>query len=807
MKSIPSNKPSKSSSSSTNKDTSSSSSSSLVYLEAIHIFALANLLRRPIIVVSFDFLKDIQPIFLKGIYLPILQRSEICVKNPIILAYHNFHFLPLLTALDDDSLISYEIQNNEKYFHFENIQLINKFGQDEYEKAVKPKYNDSYLRKKSDKFYNFFPLVTSNFEQIPILFSKEEEKSNSEKYLKEYLQTRIIEIDLNDPKSFNKNYLTEFDTIQVLCCEISRKITSFPQDGIENYLTFLNDTIKNSNTKSYKNQYPIKNSPSSSRDLDSFERDDYIESTYREPVISNRKSPVPQINQSKTRIEQSHQENITRIEVGKKEPEDELNESTKNSKNDMCIIKSCENSRLKDEKYRGLCTDCYNDLLHRSKQTINSNNYCKIKNCPNPRTEDEKYHGYCVSCFTNLVNQQRQNVNLVEYCKNRECSNLRIPDSKYLGLCIKCYQDVSSEPKQLTTPEDYCRITSCGSLRLKEEKYRGLCFNCYRVSAIQANKVTNLDNLCKNKHCSNQRIGDEPFRGYCSNCFKDYLDLTNASNSSTNTSTKSIDARNFSGDLSTSGGHENIMAVTDKLKICEPEYKTNLCKNEECSIKIKLQDTYNGYCNDCYKKIFRTDTRANNNLKNKQLVVIVKHDEDQVNKDHTTTKRYDATEYTDQYGAVNTKSLNNNNIRTIQTKNKLCKNPRCMELIQSSSINMNNNDYCNKCMKSLSFEKLKTINNPDRNGVELPIANNYQSAYNNSPTSFTPTSKLYNNEAFKKKETVLRLNSEQYDNLAKPNGYTNTNTDSIYQPYFCKRCYRPSKNFTCTNCYQYNYSL
>ena len=70
----------------------------LTFLEDAHVFALANLLQRPIIVVSPEYLNDLQPNFMRGIYLPLLHSPSNCYKKPILIAFWQFHFLPLVFA-------------------------------------------------------------------------------------------------------------------------------------------------------------------------------------------------------------------------------------------------------------------------------------------------------------------------------------------------------------------------------------------------------------------------------------------------------------------------------------------------------------------------------------------------------------------------------------------------------------------------------------------------------------------------------------------------------------------------------------
>lgn len=70
-------------------------------LEEIHIFVLANVLRRPIIVLSQHTLYSVtgeafQPVTMGGIYLPLLCDSLDCCKTPLTIGFANGHFAPLV---------------------------------------------------------------------------------------------------------------------------------------------------------------------------------------------------------------------------------------------------------------------------------------------------------------------------------------------------------------------------------------------------------------------------------------------------------------------------------------------------------------------------------------------------------------------------------------------------------------------------------------------------------------------------------------------------------------------------------------
>lgn len=71
-------------------------------LETIHVFALAHVLKRSIIVVSDTVLRnangeELAPIPFGGIYLPLECPSEQCIRSPLVLCYDSAHFSPLVS--------------------------------------------------------------------------------------------------------------------------------------------------------------------------------------------------------------------------------------------------------------------------------------------------------------------------------------------------------------------------------------------------------------------------------------------------------------------------------------------------------------------------------------------------------------------------------------------------------------------------------------------------------------------------------------------------------------------------------------
>ena len=76
-------------------------------LEEFHVFVLAHVLRRPIVVVADTILKNssgeaLAPIPFGGIYLPIECEAAKCHRSPLVLTYDASHFSALV-AMEQDS--------------------------------------------------------------------------------------------------------------------------------------------------------------------------------------------------------------------------------------------------------------------------------------------------------------------------------------------------------------------------------------------------------------------------------------------------------------------------------------------------------------------------------------------------------------------------------------------------------------------------------------------------------------------------------------------------------------------------------
>ncbi|KAI6657558.1 OTU domain-containing protein 7B-like [Oopsacas minuta] len=119
-------------------------------LEEVHIFALAHVINRPIIVISDSVLQDvdgrpISPVYFGGVYLPLDRDPKKCYQIPIVLTYCCSHFAPLVACYND--LIAPGVSTIR--FQEVVIPLVGPEGdrlsiqfQDEYDKPILSSFNN-----------------------------------------------------------------------------------------------------------------------------------------------------------------------------------------------------------------------------------------------------------------------------------------------------------------------------------------------------------------------------------------------------------------------------------------------------------------------------------------------------------------------------------------------------------------------------------------------------------------------------------------------------------------------------------------
>lgn len=207
-----------------NDDHSRTSIYTQIYLEDIHIFAVANLLRRPIIVLALETLNDITPIGIRGVYLPLLNAPKDCIRQAIVIGFHNSHFVPLVFVKDT----------------FNQAEETNGvIGDVFYDNEIfETPLNCTYIKPDRKRTYNYLPLVNKNsngIESMKIQFLKQNEEKNVIKLLEDYLETAFVKT----PDS------SETNPIHIIAAKVfSQKYTS--SNTIDMFIDYVNKIARKS---------------------------------------------------------------------------------------------------------------------------------------------------------------------------------------------------------------------------------------------------------------------------------------------------------------------------------------------------------------------------------------------------------------------------------------------------------------------------------------------------------------------------------------------------------------------------------
>lgn len=136
-------------------------------LEQLHVFALAHILRRPIIVYGVKYVKSFRGEAIgyarfEGVYLPLLWEQSFCVRSPLALGYTRGHFSALVSM--------------EPYSRLEggNAGGANNLGPDELQ-------------------VTFLPLMDRDRKLLPVHFLTQAELGREESILRQWLDVCVTE--------------------------------------------------------------------------------------------------------------------------------------------------------------------------------------------------------------------------------------------------------------------------------------------------------------------------------------------------------------------------------------------------------------------------------------------------------------------------------------------------------------------------------------------------------------------------------------------------------------------------------------
>lgn len=410
------------------------------YLEDIHVFVLANVIRRPIIILGHSMVHSptgeaVAENNFPGIYLPLLWHPSVCVKSPIVLGYSNSHFSPLLGT---------EIPKTDKRSLLES--------------AV--------------------PLVTKESENLVIRFLKEEEESHYD-MLNLYMD--LVEINL-----------TRSDAVHFLPCA-KLKYKKLPQfDLVKDHLFELQKIFTELCEKQNENQNSLSDVNMTDDKLQSSEeillQEESInfntEEKEKTVALKEKKILEPFDTEKELNVEMTSLENpkvtstvnfasslehkcsfkkCTNFTTAKTYPYCQVHRRKRSNSFDEVSPETGSDIHVTEQAYRNSMNAKLGNLNETSKP-------CKAENCS---LYGLKEWGY-------MCSQHRYNKQISEAAVSNEWHKCRNPDRRcsqegkaYLsGLCNKCYLNKGKSNLDI----ENCKNPHCE--RLGKKQYNSYCCNC-----------------------------------------------------------------------------------------------------------------------------------------------------------------------------------------------------------------------------------------------------------------------------------------------------------------------------------------
>ena len=483
----------------------SSETNSLNALEEIHIFALANILRRPILVLCDDvhrgnYDESLADVNLGGIYLPLLCDSVDCIKSPIVIGYHQGHFMALVTTEDGSTS-----------------------GED-------------IIKRQRNK--NAVPLVKYDDSPMQLHFLLPDEQQNSDRLLREYLNCSRIEYTSDDVTR----------TILVATMQ-SQEPEAHLDQMFKTYFAALQDVYLEKLAErqlSMSGQYYGQLSSAS---------------TSHPPPYNMQYYPESQtVSQSTARCCSAHKRCKNVVCKNYTTQTQDYCHQCRKTKPQLCTSPGC--TFIANPEYEGLCSQCftrYRAILEQGQgmttPSAPPSNKCSTSDCHWQACLH--FNGKCRECYLRCLQDPsgtttaeppktirnensiqmvppslpRQNSQL--FCAIQTCNNpLRSTEQFYCEACAASLptndvRPVSNigQPGAINTNYKTCRISGCN---MHAVTYHGqLCYEHYHESLRRHKSKNNLTSQTKERmKCINgcTFYGDPENNYLCSQCYAQSLD-------------------------------------------------------------------------------------------------------------------------------------------------------------------------------------------------------------------------------------------------------------------------------------------
>ncbi|XP_030051379.1 tumor necrosis factor alpha-induced protein 3-like isoform X1 [Microcaecilia unicolor] len=599
-------------------------------LEQIHIFILANILRRPIIIIADNVLRSLEtgssfaPVNVGGIYLPLHWPAQECYRHPIVLGYDSQHFAPLVTLKDSGPEI----------------------------RAV--------------------PLVSNErgrFEDLKIHFMTEAEGKTKEKLLKEYLilieipvqgwdhsTTHLINAAKLDEGNLPEEINLMEDYFQLVQHEYKKWQENSEQtrrgpcfrDRVEVSLSQLSLVEMKCETLNCPFYMSVSTQPFCHECFDQKQRED----TSSTKTVNEKPKAIGTVcsrGELSNHSERTSEESVT----GSRSTPPTAPSLFLYSETNAMKCKSPDCPFTLNMELNGFCERCYNSTQPRMSSSVEKARQLDIMKCRECLQDTTRtFNGICSSCFRRTT----------EYSTNISSSfpptahQRSMSDPSHLSrslLQLSCHTPCNNRPGDILGPQQpqtpfnagdragsrKCRKTNCPFFgTLQNEGFCTLCFvefeeNAGDPSQIQQ-KISRRNSptsgyskpsaavfcstsACLGKKCST--LGSTVFEGYCQKCFvegqnKRYQEARKTEERLVRESEKTNQHRDlgtpsFPRKCGKSSCSNNVIyRNADLCGECEQgrsrDHTTEAAPKQRC--RAPGCDHYgnnrcNGFCNECYQ--------------------------------------------------------------------------------------------------------------------------------------------------------------------------------------------------------------
>ncbi|XP_013399776.1 LOW QUALITY PROTEIN: tumor necrosis factor alpha-induced protein 3-like [Lingula anatina] len=454
-------------------------------LEEAHIFVLANILRRPIIILCDSVIRNIQevtvgPNYFGGIYLPLLWKPQDCEKSPIVLAFDGYHFTPLASA---------ENAPHEDAKALSSLHAV--------------------------------PLVTHEYEPLTVHFLLQEEERKVYEIMQDYM--KVIEVP----------YTTATGTNIVLSAKLQPKQLDDDANLIPDFIRACESKFQKSKEEAlFEQRKSVTKQPHQPNQPARFTSPGYDfkteDTVLMRPYYDDIRPSAPIFEAREEEPEDLYSASPEVVPISSMEPPKSYIPSVTG---DHCQTPGC--AYMASVKTHPYCRECAEKIQKQRKGSDSTGEQSRTaskdgKKCIQPGCQLYGCLEQRQMCSKHFEEDETHLRHLHESVTKKSASSTMYSGGAYEDPHHEYTGQATGTPSPATT--SLCKTPGCRNPG-DTIHYDGLCTGCFvkyvgtpkqsatKGSSIAENPLPVTTGLCKTPGCL--FTGSSQYNGYCSQCFKD----------------------------------------------------------------------------------------------------------------------------------------------------------------------------------------------------------------------------------------------------------------------------------------------